>query len=88
MIQENKFLKFLGFMWNPLSWVMEAAALMAIALANSEVRQSVFCYHFTSMGVYEIVSLLIHFETHGKNGIMYRAWVLTGKTLLESFAFY
>ncbi|XP_010459300.1 PREDICTED: ATPase 10, plasma membrane-type isoform X2 [Camelina sativa] len=34
--QENKFLKFLGFMWNPLSWVMEAAALMAIALANSE----------------------------------------------------
>ncbi|KAG2319796.1 hypothetical protein Bca52824_013009 [Brassica carinata] len=34
--QENKFLKFLGFMWNPLSWVMEAAALIAIALANSE----------------------------------------------------
>ncbi|KAF3443188.1 hypothetical protein FNV43_RR12869 [Rhamnella rubrinervis] len=26
--------KFLGFMWNPLSWVMEAAAIMAIALAN------------------------------------------------------
>lgn len=42
MIQENKFLKFLGFMWNPLSWVMEAAALIAIALANSEVRQSEF----------------------------------------------
>lgn len=33
-IQESKFLKFLGFMWNPLSWVMEAAAIMAIALAN------------------------------------------------------
>ncbi|KAH9613538.1 hypothetical protein KSS87_009397 [Heliosperma pusillum] len=32
--KENKFLKFLGFMWNPLSWVMEAAAIMAIALAN------------------------------------------------------
>ncbi|KAI4325388.1 hypothetical protein MLD38_030793 [Melastoma candidum] len=31
---ENKFLKFLTFMWNPLSWVMEAAAVMAIALAN------------------------------------------------------
>ncbi|BFI24653.1 hypothetical protein AXG93_4794s1080 [Marchantia polymorpha subsp. ruderalis] len=31
---ENKILKFLGFMWNPLSWVMEAAAIMAIALAN------------------------------------------------------
>ena len=32
--QESKLLKFLGFMWNPLSWVMEAAAIMAIALAN------------------------------------------------------
>ncbi|KAM7509981.1 hypothetical protein LguiB_008856 [Lonicera macranthoides] len=32
--EENKFLKFLGFMWNPLSWVMEAAAIMAIVLAN------------------------------------------------------
>ncbi|KAF3447642.1 hypothetical protein FNV43_RR12829 [Rhamnella rubrinervis] len=28
----------LGFMWNPLSWVMEAAALMAIALANGGGR--------------------------------------------------
>ncbi|XLU59526.1 hypothetical protein S245_018735 [Arachis hypogaea] len=32
--KENKILKFLSFMWNPLSWVMEAAALMAIILAN------------------------------------------------------
>ncbi|KAK4402329.1 Plasma membrane ATPase 3 [Sesamum angolense] len=32
--KDIKFLKFLGFMWNPLSWVMEAAAIMAIALAN------------------------------------------------------
>ncbi|XP_024032964.1 plasma membrane ATPase 1 isoform X1 [Morus notabilis] len=30
--KESKILKFLGFMWNPLSWVMEAAAFMAIAL--------------------------------------------------------
>lgn len=36
-LQESKFLKFLGFMWNPLSWVMEAAAIMAIALANGGV---------------------------------------------------
>ncbi|KAK4488465.1 hypothetical protein RD792_004229 [Penstemon davidsonii] len=35
---ESKFLKFLGFMWNPLSWVMEAAAIMAIALANGGGR--------------------------------------------------
>lgn len=40
MMQENKFLKFLGFMWNPLSWVMEAAALVAIALTNSVSKTS------------------------------------------------
>ncbi|KAE9591247.1 putative proton-exporting ATPase [Lupinus albus] len=34
--KESKFLKFLGFMWNPLSWVMESAAIMAIALANGD----------------------------------------------------
>ncbi|XP_041998358.1 plasma membrane ATPase 4-like isoform X2 [Salvia splendens] len=33
---ESKFLIFLGFMWNPLSWVMEIAAIMAIALANGD----------------------------------------------------
>lgn len=36
--KENKLLKFLGFMWNPLSWVMEAAAIMAILLANGGGR--------------------------------------------------
>ncbi|ERN07358.1 hypothetical protein AMTRI_Chr12g274780 [Amborella trichopoda] len=34
--KESKILKFLGFMWNPLSWVMEMAALMAIVLANGQ----------------------------------------------------
>ncbi|KAJ3693398.1 hypothetical protein LUZ60_008878 [Juncus effusus] len=34
--KESKILKFLGFMWNPLSWVMEIAALMAIVLANGD----------------------------------------------------
>ena len=38
--QESAFLKFLGFMWNPLSWVMEIAAIMAIALANGDVCDS------------------------------------------------
>lgn len=38
-LQENKILKFLSFMWNPLSWVMEAAALMAIILANGGVSR-------------------------------------------------
>jgi len=37
-VQESKLLKFLGFMWNPLSWVMESAAIMAIALANGGVK--------------------------------------------------
>ncbi|KAL3688996.1 hypothetical protein R1sor_015305 [Riccia sorocarpa] len=32
--KESKLLKFLGFMWNPLSWVMELAALMALVLDN------------------------------------------------------
>lgn len=32
----NAFLQFLSFMWNPLSWVMEAAAIVSIALANGE----------------------------------------------------
>ncbi|KAI5076583.1 hypothetical protein GOP47_0008648 [Adiantum capillus-veneris] len=35
---ESKILKFLLFMWNPLSWVMEAAAIMALVLANGPVR--------------------------------------------------
>ena len=33
-VKENQCLKFLSFMWNPLSWVMEAAALVAIILSN------------------------------------------------------
>ncbi|KAI1789272.1 plasma-membrane proton-e [Ganoderma leucocontextum] len=36
--EQNAFLQFLSFMWNPLSWVMEAAALVAIALSNGEQR--------------------------------------------------
>ncbi|KAL4029719.1 hypothetical protein IC575_007940 [Cucumis melo] len=36
--KESKILKFMGFMWNPLSWVMEIAAIMAIVLANGGGR--------------------------------------------------
>ncbi|KAF8342555.1 uncharacterized protein EI90DRAFT_3143353 [Cantharellus anzutake] len=35
---QNPFLQFLSFMWNPLSWVMEGAALVAIALSNGQGR--------------------------------------------------
>ncbi|KAJ8526734.1 hypothetical protein K7X08_029211 [Anisodus acutangulus] len=34
--KESKILKFLGFMWNPLSWVMEAAAIMALFLPHGK----------------------------------------------------
>ncbi|RZC53119.1 hypothetical protein C5167_011975 [Papaver somniferum] len=33
LTDESKFLRFLGFMWNPLSWVLEAAAIMAFVTA-------------------------------------------------------
>jgi len=36
--EQNPFLQFLSFMWNPLSWVMEGAALVAIVLSNGEHR--------------------------------------------------
>ncbi|KAJ1857954.1 hypothetical protein GGH12_000600 [Coemansia sp. RSA 1822] len=32
----NPLFLFLSFMWNPLSWVMEAAAIVAIALSNGQ----------------------------------------------------
>ncbi|KAG2224450.1 hypothetical protein INT45_010516 [Circinella minor] len=36
--EENPILQFLGFMWNPLSWVMEAAAIVAIGVSNGGGR--------------------------------------------------
>eukprot|EP00951_Prasinocladus_malaysianus_P044967 scaffold589714_cov20-Prasinocladus_malaysianus.AAC.1 len=32
--KSNKLLKFLGYMWNPLSWCMEIAAIIAIAVVD------------------------------------------------------
>lgn len=51
-LQESKILKYLGCMCNPLSWVMEAAAIMAIALAHGGV------------GLLVILQLLISPEDH------------------------
>ncbi|KAJ7535143.1 hypothetical protein O6H91_12G020200 [Diphasiastrum complanatum] len=34
--KENRLLKFLSFMWNPLSWVMELAAIVAVVIDNGE----------------------------------------------------
>ncbi|KAM0787145.1 hypothetical protein ACM66B_006396 [Microbotryomycetes sp. NB124-2] len=36
--ETSAILQFLSFMWNPLSWVMEGAALVAIALSNGGGR--------------------------------------------------
>ena len=44
VLQESKVLKFLGFMWNPLSWVMEVLAIMAIALANGGVSAETYSF--------------------------------------------
>lgn len=54
---ESKFLKFLGFMWNPLSWVMEAAAIMAIVMANGGVINHNTQY--ISLFVYEVTMSLL-----------------------------
>jgi len=35
-LKESAWRKFFGYMWNPLSWVMELAAVMAIALSNGQ----------------------------------------------------
>ncbi|KAF8800996.1 plasma membrane H+-transporting ATPase [Phlegmacium glaucopus] len=34
--KQNAFLQFLSFMWNPLSWMMEVAAFVAIVLSNGQ----------------------------------------------------
>jgi H+-transporting ATPase len=41
-IKVNKCLQFLSFMWSPLPWVMEAAALVAIAVSNGKMPWT--CY--------------------------------------------
>lgn len=58
LVQESKVLKFLGFMWNPLSWVMEAAAIMAIALANGGVGIPFFLGQI-SVRVFSVNGILI-----------------------------
>ncbi|XP_039062324.1 ATPase 7, plasma membrane-type-like [Hibiscus syriacus] len=40
--KKENILKFLRFMWNPLSWVMETAAIMAIGHAHGGVKSDGF----------------------------------------------
>ncbi|KAG5528182.1 hypothetical protein RHGRI_028951 [Rhododendron griersonianum] len=55
---ESKLLKFLGFMWNPLSWVMESDAIMAIALANGGemAAAGTWCFSGTTTGEFSLGS--------------------------------
>ncbi|KAK4557770.1 hypothetical protein RGQ29_007509 [Quercus rubra] len=66
--RENKILKFLGFMWNPLSWVMEAAAFMSITLAR-EGGKDLDIYDFVSILTLLIINSTISFIEENNAGI-------------------
>ncbi|XLU94066.1 hypothetical protein S245_008418, partial [Arachis hypogaea] len=65
--KESKILKFLGFMWNPLSWVMEAAAIMAIVLANGGGKPPDW-QDFTGITVLLIINSTISFIEENNAG--------------------
>ncbi|PON60865.1 P-type ATPase [Parasponia andersonii] len=65
--KESKFLKFLGFMWNPLSWVMEAAAIMAIALTPIK-GDSVDYHDFVGITALLIINSTISFIEENNAG--------------------
>ncbi|KAI8016874.1 ATPase 8, plasma membrane-type [Camellia lanceoleosa] len=64
---ECKLLKFLGFMWNPLSWVMECAAIMAIVLANGGGKPPDW-QDFTGIVVLLIINSTISFIEENNAG--------------------
>uniref|UniRef100_A0A0D3CVP1 Cation-transporting P-type ATPase N-terminal domain-containing protein n=1 Tax=Brassica oleracea var. oleracea TaxID=109376 RepID=A0A0D3CVP1_BRAOL len=64
---ESKILKFLGFMWNALSWVMELAAIMAIALANGGGRPPDW-QDFLGITVLLIINSTISFIEENNSG--------------------
>ncbi|KAF5956291.1 hypothetical protein HYC85_003516 [Camellia sinensis] len=65
--KECKLLKFLGFMWNPLSWVMECAAIMAIVLANGGGKPPDW-QDFTGIVVLLIINSTISFIEENNAG--------------------
>ncbi|XP_015889470.3 plasma membrane ATPase 1 [Ziziphus jujuba] len=65
--KESKILKFLGFMWNPLSWVMEAAAIMAIALAHGGDKGTDY-HDFVGIIVLLIINSTISFIEENNAG--------------------
>ncbi|GAA0142406.1 primary active transporter [Lithospermum erythrorhizon] len=65
--KESKILKFLGFMWNPLSWVMEAAAIMAIAMARGGGEPADY-HDFAGIFILLIVNSTISFIEENNAG--------------------
>ncbi|KAI3844039.1 hypothetical protein MKX03_007057 [Papaver bracteatum] len=59
--------KFLGFMWNPLSWVMEAAAIMAFALTQPGDKPADY-HDFAGIMVLLIVNSTISFIEENNAG--------------------
>ncbi|KAF7328548.1 Plasma membrane ATPase [Mycena venus] len=90
--EQNPLLQFLSFMWNPLSWGMEATALIAIALSNIPVVHVEFALIALSngeglapdwQGFVDIVLLFINsvigfYEERGAGNAV--------KVLIDSFA--
>ncbi|KAJ9706971.1 hypothetical protein PVL29_002104 [Vitis rotundifolia] len=72
--KENKIIKFLGFMWNPLSWVMEAAAIMAISLAL-KVNENVDYITFLGILALHIINSAISFVEENKTGNAVAGWL-------------
>ncbi|GLT51569.1 hypothetical protein SLA2020_249700 [Shorea laevis] len=65
--KESKILKFLGFRWNPLSWVMEAAAIMAIALAHGGGKSADY-HDFVGILVLLLINSTISFIEENNAG--------------------
>ncbi|XP_021813582.1 plasma membrane ATPase 1-like [Prunus avium] len=65
--KESKLLNFLGFMWNPLSWVMEAAALMSITLAHGGGK-GVDVYDFVGIVALLVINSTISFIEENNAG--------------------
>ncbi|KAI3700909.1 hypothetical protein L2E82_45550 [Cichorium intybus] len=65
--KESKILKFLGFMWNPLSWVMEAAAIMSIALARGGGKPADY-HDFVGIIILLIINSTISFIEENNAG--------------------
>ncbi|KAL2462138.1 ATPase 9 [Abeliophyllum distichum] len=65
--KESKLLKFLGFMWNPLSWVMEIAAIIAIALANGQGKPPDW-QDFVGIAVLLVINSTISFVEENNAG--------------------